>query len=73
MTHARLAVGDAAATPAPERIPGDPYEVRATVAAGDRRLGVLIGTVPPARRWTLTEQDLFDLYATTLATIHAYR
>jgi hypothetical protein len=72
-TDARLVVGDAAATPAPERIPGDPYEVRAAVAAGGRRLGVLIGTLPPARTWTSTEQDLFDLYAATLVMIRTYQ
>ena len=73
MTQVRIVLGDPAATPATPRVPGEPYEVRATIAGDNELLGVVIGTVPPARHWTATDQTTFDLFAAALAMTQAYQ
>jgi signal transduction histidine kinase len=63
LLDARIILGSPDAVPVPEHVPGTPMTVRAEVRAGDERLGVVEGRLPPVRRWERTDQALLDLFA----------
>ena len=63
MIDARLALGDPAAVPAEEVIPGDPRPVRAELRIGGEPIGILGGHLPATRTWERADQDLLELFA----------
>ncbi len=67
MLDAKIVLGDPAALPPIDRVPGDQIPVRAALRAGGEPLGVLTGRVPATARWERADQDLLDLFATIVA------
>jgi signal transduction histidine kinase len=67
MIDARVHLGDAAAVPVEEVVPGDPRPVRALLRAGGEQLGVLLGHLPATRAWERADQDLLELFASEVA------
>jgi signal transduction histidine kinase len=63
LLDARIILGPPDEVPVPEHVPGTPMTVRAEVRAGNDRLGVVEGRLPPMRRWERTDQALLDLFA----------
>ena len=67
MIDARIELGDPGMVPVEEDIPGEARPIRAVLALPDERLGVIVGHVPPTRRWDPADQDLLELYASEVA------
>lgn len=63
----RIVLGDPTLVEAEEDIPGEARPIRAVLALPDERLGLLVGHVPPTRRWDNADQDLLELYASEVA------
>jgi len=66
MTDARILLVDPLTVPVEERVPGDPLPIRASLRAGDERLGLLIGHLPATRNWERADQDLLELFASEI-------
>jgi signal transduction histidine kinase len=67
LPEAAVHLGDPAAFPAEEVVPGEMRPLRAVLRAGDEALGVLVGRLPPLRPWARADQDLLDLFASEVA------
>ena len=67
LVYADVRLGDPAAFPAEEVVPGEMRPLRAVLRAGDEALGVLIGRLPPLRPWARADQDLLELFASEMA------
>ncbi len=66
MIDSQLTLGDPRLIPREERVPGDPFPVRAEVRAGTETLGVLTGHLPATRKWERADQDLLELFASEM-------
>ncbi len=66
MTDARILLVDPQTVPVEERVPGEPLPVRASLRAGEDRLGLLIGHLPAIRSWERADQDLLELFASEI-------
>ena len=63
LIDARIVLGNPAAIPAEERVPGDPLPIRADLRAGAEPLGALVGHASATARWDRADQDLLELFA----------
>ena len=52
---------------APERVPGEAFDVEAPLAMGEEVLGSIRGTLPPTRDWGEADQDLLRVLGIQLA------
>ena len=66
MVDARILLVDPLTVPAEERVPGEALPVRASLRAGEDRLGLLIGHLPATRAWERADQDLLELFASEI-------
>ena len=66
MTDARILLVDPVTVPVEERVPGEPLPIRASLRAGEERLGILIGHLPATRAWERADQDLLELFASEI-------
>jgi signal transduction histidine kinase len=62
LIEADILLGNSAAVPIEERVPGEPQPVRADVRAGDEILGVLVGHLPATATWERADQHLLELF-----------
>ncbi len=62
LIDARVERVDPDTVPEPERVPGEPIEIRAELRAGEERLGIIAGRLPATRTWDRADQDLLELY-----------
>jgi signal transduction histidine kinase len=66
LIDAQVVLGDGDAVPIEAQIPGEPLQVRARLDAGDMTLGYLVGHLAATRSWEPADQDLLELFATTV-------
>jgi signal transduction histidine kinase len=66
MIDARVLLVDPLTIPVEERVPGEPLPIRASLRAGEERLGLLIGHLPATRGWERADQDLLELFASEI-------
>ncbi len=67
MIDANVILGDPAAFPTEEVVPGETRPLRAVLRVGDDALGVLVGRLPATRTWERADQDLLELFASEVA------
>ena len=67
LVDASIIVGDPSSVEWEERVPGDPLPVRAVLQAGRQPVGLLAGHAPATARWERADQDLLELFATSVA------
>ena len=67
MIDAVIVLGDSAAIPEEEVVPGETRTLRAGLHVGSDDLGILLGRLPATRRWERADQDLLDLFASEIA------
>ncbi len=67
LVDASIILGDPSSIGWEERVPGDPLPVRAVLQAGHEPVGLLAGHAPATARWERADQDLLELFATSVA------
>jgi signal transduction histidine kinase len=67
LIDATVVMGDSAIVEEEEVVPGVSRPLRAVMRAGGQDMGLLIGRLPATRRWEPADQDLFELFASEMA------